>query len=116
MGGSKMKANELRIGNYVKQENQTNTNDYWKIRHLSETDNLDNLEPIPLTEQWLKDFGFQEMFPSCFKKKEWKVNFMPDGIIYFLQWNTFNRLAEIKYVHQLQNIYFAVTELELIKN
>jgi len=125
-----MKATELRIRNHVRQRNQTNPNDYWKIRHLSETDNLDNLEPIKLTKARLIYFGFEEI------KNDSYIN----GFQYHLQVNGEGRdgtwfdgignledtlgvntlcrgnyiCGIVKYVHQLQNLYFALTGKELI--
>lgn len=78
------------------------------------------LLPIPLTEDWLLKFGFEEK-PKYSHPKYWKGNYFCNlnGEFY-----TNNESYEgetlstnIKYVHQLQNLYFALTGEELeIKN
>lgn len=123
-----MKASELRIGNWI-----TNTID--KEIFPCELGDLENLlngwesyQPIPLTEEWLKRFGFE--FIKCFvNNKEWKVTDYYKGTqkhglklskglnnpecFYFFQDNIG---LKIKYVHQLQNLYFALTGQELNQN
>ena len=76
---------------------------------------FNSIFPIPLTEEWLIKFGVKLMPES-----EYTMNTY--DIAGFKLWRTngkflFNDKIEIKYVHQLQNIYFALTnkELELIK-
>lgn len=122
-------ANELRLGNLVfnkmREINQvcfkiTNTseNSGMKINGISER----FIQPIPLTEDWLLKFGFNkkintrfcnaEMFQICNKyiiAKPWGKNLMMFN-------NTLSRgyLLDVKYVHQLQNLYFALTGKELL--
>ena len=91
---------------------------------------FNSIFPIPLTEEWLIKFGFNSQY-----KKGWigidvkhSNGTTTDFVLSYPQrmgmWQTFFafeydgfRFVEIKYVHQLQNIYFALTnkELELIK-
>ena len=91
---------------------------------------VNDLISIPLTEEWLIKFGFNSQY-----KKGWigidvkhSNGTTTDFVLSYPQrmgmWQTFFafeydgfRFVEIKYVHQLQNIYFALTnkELELIK-
>lgn len=123
-----MKASELRIGNLV---NGVLTQkpyiiDAWALREM-ESGNYQNsqdtetkvFEPIPLTEEWLLKFGFEK-------------NLNSNNIIYYilagkclLEYNLTHNIADIvkkvhldlfidiKYVHQLQNLYFALTGEEL---
>ena len=85
-----------------------------------------DLNPIPLTEQWLLDFGF-EICTKSGVHNGWGIgeNPLTHDYILFLVWmkNEDGTLAElfyrngyhtIKYVHQLQNLYFAITREELI--
>lgn len=70
---------------------------------------------VPITEEWLKRFGFSEDVPGVFVKgfldleqllkdsPEWGVYVHEKGV---------GRL--IKYIHQLQNIFHALTGKELI--
>lgn len=118
-----MKANELRIGNLVDLGNRIAK--VTEINHLScvvvdleETqDTIEDYErtrPILLTEEWLLKFGF-----------EWKGNkfltiFTPCGkaLVYigdnFFKFSGITIEIQIKYVHQLQNLYFALTGEELV--
>lgn len=75
-----------------------------------------NYEPIPLTEQWLLDFGFifgmeiQDFVKGKYKYVEIDVlkgNFSDIGVFYY------SIKTQIKYVHQLQNLYFALTNQQL---
>ena len=87
---------------------------------------LKYIEPIKLTEEWLVKLGAidrnkEERDRFNFKEINWYFGFTepygdfriyqhPDSFKYWLdQYHT----IEIKYVHQLQNIYFALTGEEL---
>ncbi len=128
-----MKATELRIGNYTNEKGKQkqvysvsnhNAKDYSKVK------------PIPLTERWLKDFGFKfnDDLNNDLPSKE--AYFLNDFIIWFshlhtlkIKQNSTNSYwheqyeyynghglkVEIKYIHQLQNLYFALTGKELTK-
>ena len=69
--------------------------------------------PIPLTEEWLLKFGF--------KDKSMALPHIVFDVANALTWNessktlTFGYYGELKceYVHQLQNLYFALTGEEL---
>jgi len=86
---------------------------------------FDLLFGIPLTEDWLIKFGFDKLendIPTYFKcfgnliedDYEFSFNIYVDSELnYFI--TVFGRKIIIKYVHQLQNIYFAITEEELNK-
>jgi len=113
-----MKASELRIGNCVKQgtiESLSTTlaevNDcVYEVRVL---------ESIPLTEEWLIKFGFKNIDTNEDGGDNYwyldKTDFMLDRSFQSLQMNT---SFDLKYIHQLQNLHFALTgvELELSSN
>lgn len=117
-----MKPNELRIGNYIDLGGGRNL---WQI---SEDDILAtlNLNPILLSEEWLKKFGF-EKGGNYFSKQinSWDSTIYIiledlDYVIYFEEENMDERhannyvsLCAIKYVHELQNLWFALTKNEL---
>ena len=112
-----MDAKELRIGNYVIDKEDGSL---YQIPSVSSINGADLMNPIPLTEQWLKDFGFEFKFfdeqdNNVLKLDNIKVVF--DNITTFGMWNIpfkeFKR--RVQYVHQLQNLYFALTGNELIK-
>jgi len=77
--------------------------------------NVKDIQPIPLTEEWLLKCGFERV------ENNWKVL---DNIVFKLSWerlaglvlvleNESIFLAHINYLHQLQNLYFALTGEEL---
>ena len=113
-----MKVNELRIGNFISSPRreidivkQVNENNVWGQFYE------DILPiPIPLTEKWLLDFSFKGRLDF-----KWNNNVgiqIIDGKYYFafkdLSNVLFHSIIECKYVHQLQNLYFALTGEELI--
>jgi len=116
-----MKATELRIGNWVKRNTQLDgfqidKHSFWTCETHPELYN-----PIPLTEQWLKDFGFIFRFHNeddneVLQLESIKIIFKRT-VIYAGIWNfPFKKFKKkIKYVHQLQNLYFALTDKELKK-
>lgn len=107
-----MKANELRIGNLV----QTNKGN---IVHLN-TNHLtilcygieDLIKPILLTEEWLLMFRFENVvvdkrkFCGVYFFNGVRLTLSNSGKIYY------GKLL-ISSIHQLQNLYFALTGEEL---
>lgn len=73
-----------------------------------------DLEPEPLTEEWLKKFGF-EYEPGSIDVW-WVGSFGIDaaGKSYHYTCGEYIHGIGIKHVHQLQNLYFALTGEELI--
>ena len=123
MGGAKMKANELRIGNFVyfdKTITHLNCGDLLQIAFEKIINPKATIKPIPLTEQWLKDFEFEQRGKRNFyvnrpmglikMDKGWGICMIDSGNVLF---HTFSC---IDYVHQLQNLYFELTGKELIKS
>ena len=123
-----MEAKELRIGNYV---NYFDDGEYsiistldWGYVHLNDASHIDYelLKPIPLTEEWLVKFGFYYgdsvdygyLWLKC-KMGEFYVRPSYLGGFYwgFDYNNEINGQNNIKHVHQLQNLYFALTNEEL---
>jgi hypothetical protein len=115
IGGCVMKANELRIGNWVSNYIGTQCKvEEWSFNNSYKFGlsaySIDRSEPIPLTEEWLIKFGFEKLAPkgSIFKLGEFHVqNFYPIGF-----YECRNHI-KIEHIHQLQNIYFALTGEEL---
>ena len=114
-----MKANELRIENWL---NSWRISGDWIPKQIESGKEIDFVfmqeeniiyKPIPLTEQWLIDFGFKkhttmDIYPT-YSLNNVNIN---DGVVYIVGFGFVNY---IKYVHQLQNLYFALTGIELIK-
>lgn len=116
-----IKANELRIGNWVSL--YLNHSDVAEFQidladlNLIATDKKRNYNPIPLTEDWLLKFGFEQVKSDYEDAETWDFNF---GILYFDMANNAVKingqycLSNIpEYLHKLQNLYFALTGEEL---
>jgi hypothetical protein len=112
-----MKANELRIGNFFYPD--VDGDAYAKItaKDILElySDPIDDYyKALPLTEEWLIKFGFERKgITSCFGKLciHHKEPMYPYGRVYFNSWAILQKMPE--YVHQIQNLYFALTGEEL---
>jgi hypothetical protein len=81
--------------------------------------NLDNVGAIPLTEEWLIKFGFVKDADGSYLKFKMAI-FLDKRFKYNLYLQTeetsskwFEVGIKIKHVHQLQNLYFALTGEEL---
>jgi len=122
-----VKTTELRIGNYVSHY----VGDDLKVDviadvgyHLlsspksitsrKDNDVIKSLEPIPLTEEWLLNFGFASVDYGEYKKDRYILDceYTDKGVYYFIIDDVCIE-ADILYVHQLQNLYFALTSEEL---
>ena len=118
-----MEASDLRIGNFVtivtknpKKEtplftdeiHEIDSNDFYYFDDEAYT-------PISLTEEWLFRFG-AELDRGIFRLSPMKgyfclLNLKGD---LFYEYNINNvQIIKIKYVHQLQNLYFTLTGTEL---
>lgn len=113
-----MKANELRIGNYVTLNNDVKIVNGNLIKEQQQSEMIIReiyLEPIQLTEEWLLKFGFAWRGLN----EKFLTKYTPCGKAVVNSKNGFFKLAgvtievEIKFVHQLQNLYFALTGEEL---
>ena len=105
-----IKANEYRIGNWVSNgevEFQLTSKD---IYHLDIYVNRVIANPIPITPEWLERMGFE-------KQTDWSYYF---DDIYFSYNETGDLTCRLRYykticyyVHQIQNLYFALTGEEI---
>lgn len=125
-----MKANELRIGNYIT-DIWAHKDSYFQVRQIGEkhlwyglnsTDSFkalnDNIRPIPITEEWLVKFRFEYSGIRKFYTLD-----LFDGF-YFTAIPNMKAIAISKkgqrdihinceFVHQLQNIFWILTWEEL---
>jgi hypothetical protein len=127
-----MKEQELMIGDWVHHRDnwsyrqpdqdfgefdfQWSSGDWYALGECTLT--LDDIEPIPLTEEWLLKLGIHKI--GCDNEGDdlfaTKLNTPADevwlnrieGDFYLQEYG-----KKIKYVHQLQNLYFALTNEEL---
>jgi hypothetical protein len=116
-----MKANELRIGNWILSPLEPDQ----KPRQIIDIDFissfLNSYRPIPLTEEWLIKFGdwsksigasyaygnFKGYSISNYHKEYWEFEIGGSSD------SDRNEHVKIYHVHQLQNLYFALTGEEL---
>jgi hypothetical protein len=119
-----MKASELRIGNWVQHT------EIWSYRNgdakcfnfpllISDfyaevecTIEIEKLQPIPLTEEWLLKFGFIK-YGMSYADSIFVINLWSNGLFMPQYQYRHGKRNPIKYVHQLQNLYFALTSEEL---
>ena len=132
-----MKSNELRIGNIltvgrydvkvieihhlgVQVCDLEETQDTWEPY-------VDRIKPIPLTEEWLLKFGFENIdkggndfitYTDSEHNYYLQIDVRRKDGKYLILDNSFDDLrafsmVDIEYVHQLQNLYFALTGNEL---
>lgn len=124
-----MNNSELRIGNLITYES-----DIVEVSGISRSGCIDynkngydyggwtsnEYQPIPLTEEWLVKFGLKETKDQDVLRVNY-VNYHKGTdtfnycIAYYFddQGYVDNIFKEVKYVHQLQNLYFALTNEEL---
>jgi len=118
-----MKVNELRIGNLVYCKGiidiigGVEDNNYYTEKHYHGNTNED-LKPIPLTEEWLLKCGFTTDYPTYKDKfftikNRFNINSFNFGKGFKLNTSGCFEYKPIKYLHELQNIYFALTGNEL---
>jgi hypothetical protein len=119
--------NELRIGNLFTThinlrgswaEKQRFDGEIYRCnRHtfMSDTETEKIFKPIPLSEEWLIRFGFLLEDLNWYKNDSddsFYISFESDYGFY-VGATTYGYLKAILYVHQLQNLYFALTGKEL---
>lgn len=116
-----MKVQELRIGNFVERINFF-TDNQWGIHQISLIDLIDisrypyHFRPIILTEEWVVKFGLKENPKHTvfhIKGMQFEISTMIGGYYDNELGLDQESKIELKYVHQLQNIYFALTGEEL---
>lgn len=122
-----MTANELRIGNWIYLPSKTKQYQISSGHDIEEIEGSGDCEPLQLTEEWLLKFGFD--------KKEDYLYMLEKGFVYnkddvnVLLFNgefSYGTLIydggtsedwefgiDIKSVHHLQNLYYALTGIEL---
>lgn len=120
-----MIAQELRIGNYISRLDLVSENQ--RIEQILELLSkkvvttgptrvivlYEDIKPIPLTEEWLLKFDYKkevDFFENETRLSFWTDKKTFDGIM--ADWAD-KVIGQVKYVHQLQNLYFALTGEEL---
>ena len=120
----KIKASELRIGNMVYFRGKETSICLFDFATWLDT-NPELYSPIPLTEEWLKRFGFKQGGISATMGYSSYTYFLNE---FTISYNTFEGMGckmegddefvyymnKIKFVHQLQNIYYFLEGNELL--
>ena len=80
--------------------------------------NYIDIDPIPITPEWLERLGFEwDIYYQGYCDGNYLVNIRENGTISFAygkrRHDEMQFLPYIKYVHQLQNLYHAITGNEL---
>lgn len=106
-----MKIEEIRIGIYLKWKDNGSIfavdemtmvdENFWV--HIKRGDII----PIPLSEEWLIDFGFKKVEEHIYLDKNDVAIFHSEGIYTA-------RLIMVEEVHQLQNVYLAADKKNLV--
>lgn len=121
---SVLKENDLRIGNFIKVISSTKKFDsyitqakgYDIVRIEEKSFTYWNYEPIILTEEWLLKFGYGKKHDIYYKNNS-LLRFIGNEVFYsrgeiddaeFQEY-----ITSVKYVHELQNLHFALTGNEL---
>lgn len=118
-----IKNNELRIGNLV---NYTIAKSTFQGKITAITTNrlvvdkvtskFMNVEGVLLDDEWLKKIGFIKNCSVYELKTDFnEMEFFNTGELRFINW-TCKISINIKYVHELQNLYFGLTREELISH
>ena len=107
-----IKSSELRIGNYGLKDGKT-----FQFKSGKDIDQSNKVQPIQIDQSWLKQLGFKRKVTS---NVYWKDTYGVDlgFTIYFIQRSNTNKRTfwirtELKYIHTLQNIFYAVSNKEL---
>lgn len=131
-----MEARNLRIGNFVRAKSPEKTE--WVEAHKISAHTLysmeyptamdfvkPDMEPIPLTKKWLDKFGFDDSeYKEGYTGVDYRTNLIMDFVLtkpnFMGEWQNYytydlgqHRFVALHYVHELQNLFFAVTTTEL---
>ncbi len=122
-----MTTRELRIGNYVEiyQGNKVGFVDNCIVESIYGYEvngySDDDIHPIPITQKWLFKFGFiwhnQEYYNGVIYIKNAHISSSFPWGLYPEELGSgmiIKNHKKLQYVHQLQNLYFAITGEELV--
>lgn len=116
-----MQASELRVGNLIEFNNRITPKSIVTVnprffRSMMSDEDIE-ITPyysgIPLTEKWLIKFGFNGIEWKFRKDFFFRINMRGQQFYMDIDEDIANWVL-LKYVHQLQNIYFALTGEELL--
>ena len=122
-----LKANECRYGNFIigtyesEDDNLVHEticefkfydcyNNYYNVKSKERIEEFTGFKPIELDDFWLKRFGFENI-RFKYEINKFIIWLDPRSTYYHLNYK--GGSIEIRSVHQLQNLYFALTNKEL---
>ncbi len=112
-----MKANELRIGNLYDQFGNITEVNWCTIKDLEKAPKEQLwCKPIPLTEELLLKFGFEKDGNKIYRNGRFFIeNLFGNRMTFRITINNAEsaHANSIEFVHQLQNLYFALCGEEL---
>ena len=114
-----MEAKDLRIGNLVRiaggdyEVEVLNVTNSIFLSSMGAQD-IKDVKPIPITEEWLLKFGFVKEDDN-YELKQVRINLNNQTTKIGAGWIGID-INHCKHVHQLQNLYFALTGEELNLN
>lgn len=114
-----MEPKELRIGNYVYENEDISEIQLADFYNMHEDDNCP-FKPIELTQEWLVKFGFEKdrinedfYFLGIPNKYKVYLSISLQYLSFEVCQNGHGFNIDIGFVHQLQNLYFSLTGEEL---
>lgn len=121
---------ELRIGSIVKFNESTNDREEGEVGKFKLSDfysiseagmDFDNIDPIPLTEEILLKCGFKKSKEGYWDNGVIEVGYTTSDEYFQYEYLTgvgtsMTEMVNVKYLHQLQNLYFCLTGKELEVN
>lgn len=117
-----MKANEIRLGNYLEMLGKVRKVEcisnlparkemYWLTCENMIDTKIIHFSPIELNKEWLLNLGFENIKDNDYYL--YPFTYRQDKIRIGHKTSTRHLANDIKYVHQLQNLFFAITGTEL---
>lgn len=118
-----MEATELRIGNHVTSAHNGYGEEYIVVESITSDEInvnfrpywIEDLNPIPLTDEWLIKLWFHKRNEKTrfvnFGFEKWTIEVDSDEYHVFHKYDKY--LNTVFFVHQLQNLYHAITYQEL---
>lgn len=103
-----MKNSDLRIGNYVSQYDNPKV-----IQSASELENIGGLQPMLLTREIIEKAGFENIADNLYIKYGSWFSIVHNGSLTMMSFDGHLVPNAFRYVHELQNLYFAHTGQEL---
>ena len=113
-----LQSKDFRIGNFIRFNNKPQRIIFADIEYMEynqfHKNAIGEILPIEITKRWLEDLGGilnHEDDSYIFKHFAVSVNEKSEALMFFKD----EEIAEFNYIHELQNLYFALTgeELEL---